>query len=67
MTKGQRLLLKSISQAAQPAKGLMNDQFIREREREREMIGDDVEMARSILDNSCCGRNERPVESIGQL
>ena len=65
MTKGQRLLLKSISQAAQPAKGLMNDQFIRERE--REMIGDDVEMARSILDNSCCGRNERPVESIGQL
>lgn len=35
LTKGQRLLLKSISQAAQPAKGLMNDQFIRERERER--------------------------------
>ena len=65
LTKGQRLLLKSISQAAQPAKGLMNDQFIRERE--REMIGDDVEMARSILDNSCCGRNERPVESIGRL
>ena len=34
LTKGQRLLLKSISQAAQPAKGLMNDQFIRERERD---------------------------------
>ena len=67
LTKGQRLLLKSISQSSCTARQRIDERSIHQREREREMIGDDVEMARSILDNSCCGRNERPVESIGQL